>query len=355
MTHRCPPVGVQQGGLHPRRRARHQHGDQGVVLRHPDRSKRPSAGPGRTRPWTGRRRCRPGPRDEAAQGVPDDPSVLRQPRSASVSGCSMRSTTIGRIGVCDAATAVARAMSTAVCSTGESGRPKTVSASAAIRSRRRAVTIAAHATSSTPDGRGPSSSGFRRGAGRGRARSPGRRPRARPGCARPSGRPAHTRGGRRGSSGCRATSPEWTSRAAIAGEETLGAVISPCGRGPTGRRRSCRRSRGPGRRTRPRHRGHPRRGTGTRRRGWRRCPDGRGAATVATPATLPAPAPRCEAGTSSLPAPLALPPPGRRPALCAARHQPRRRVPLPGGLRVVAAVLPGATDQHRRIQPLLSA
>ena len=73
-----------------------------------------------------------------------------------------RSTTIDRIGTAFSRTVCVNARSIAVCSNGDSPRASTVSASAPIRSRLRAVTVEAHYSSDSPDGRWPSSRGFRR-------------------------------------------------------------------------------------------------------------------------------------------------------------------------------------------------
>ena len=90
----------------------------------------------------------------------DKPAVLGQPAVGIRTGARMRSTTIGRIGTSFSRTVWVGAMSIAVCSNGDKPRASTVSASAPIRSRRRAATVEAHCSSDSPLGRWPSSSGI---------------------------------------------------------------------------------------------------------------------------------------------------------------------------------------------------
>ena len=78
------------------------------------------------------------------------------------SGSSIASTTIGRTGVELSHLAVSSAVSSAVRSVARSARPSVASARAASRPSRLALTCACHEASSSPEGRGPSSSGLRR-------------------------------------------------------------------------------------------------------------------------------------------------------------------------------------------------
>ena len=77
-------------------------------------------------------------------------------------GSNNASTTVGKIGVSEFATAATRAASRALCSVERRGRPSADSVNEPNSTRRRLAVSTRHVSSSMPATRGPSSSGFSR-------------------------------------------------------------------------------------------------------------------------------------------------------------------------------------------------
>ena len=231
-THRCPPAGS--------RRADSIHADAHVIST--EMSVAFSVTRDRSREIIGRRRVEPHRArpieepgqvagHEPTQRVTDQSTVLGQPTIGvrRPSGERSRSTTIGSTGTSAERTVSARATSIAVCSSGVSRRSSTVSASAPTRSRRRAVTCAAHCDVVEPgwsvalvERVEPVGHAVPERDGLARRRLRRRR------CARPSGRRGRRRGDRTGSTGCRGSSPAPTCPApTIPASTRFGAVMRP--------------------------------------------------------------------------------------------------------------------------------